>query len=152
MSFQGFLDNLKNKANDLKTEALKFKNKDFMNAAVSGSVLIAMADGTISSEEKQKMMRFIENYEALSVFSSKDLIESFQNTVSQIEFDKDLGETKAYEALRKMKKNDSAARLIMRLIIAIAGADGVFDDDEKRVARKIAMELDLNPADFELAA
>lgn len=151
MSFQNFLDNLKTKASELKTEALKFKNKDFMTAAVSGSVLIAMADGNISSDEKQKMMRFIENYEPLSVFSSKDLIETFQNIVTQIEFDKDLGETKAYESLRKMKSNDSAARLIMRLVIAIAGADGVFDDDEKRVARKIAMELGLSPADFELA-
>jgi tellurite resistance protein TerB len=151
MSFQNFLDNLKNKASELKNEALKFKNKDFMNAAVSGSVLIAMADGHISSDEKQKMMRFIENYEALSVFSSKDLIDSFQNIVTQIEFDKDLGESKAYESVRKMKSNDSAARLIMRLIIAIAGADGVFDDDEKRVARKLAMELSLNPAEFELA-
>ncbi|MBK1619532.1 tellurite resistance TerB family protein [Lamprobacter modestohalophilus] len=151
MSFQNFLDNLKTKASELKNEALKFKNKDFMNAAVSGSVLIAMADGHISSDEKQKMMRFIENYEALSVFSSKDLIDSFQNIVTQIEFDKDLGESKAYESVRKMKSNDSAARLIMRLIIAIAGADGVFDDDEKRVARKLAMELSLNPAEFELA-
>lgn len=151
MSFQNFLDNLKTKASELKNEALKFKNKDFMNAAVSGSVLISMADGHISSEEKQKMMRFIENYEALSVFSSKELIDSFQNIVTQIEFDKDLGESKAYESVRKMKNNDSAARLIMRLIIAIAGADGVFDDDEKRVARKLAMELSLNPAEFELA-
>ncbi len=72
MSFQDFLDNLKQKASELKNEALKFKNKDFLNAAVSGSVLISMADGVVSSEEKQKMMRFIENYEALSVFSSKE--------------------------------------------------------------------------------
>jgi tellurite resistance protein TerB len=50
-----------------------------------------------------------------------------------------------------MKNNDAAARLIMRLIICIAGADGHFDDNEKRIARKIAMELGLNPADFELA-
>ena len=109
-----------------------------------------MADGNVSSAEKQKMMRFIENYEALSVFSSKDLIEAFQNAMTQIEFDKDLGEAKAYDAIRKMKSNDAAARLIMRLTIAIAGADGKFDDSEKRVARKIAMELGLSPADFEL--
>ncbi|NEX21036.1 tellurite resistance TerB family protein [Thiorhodococcus mannitoliphagus] len=150
MSFQNFLNNLKEKAADLKNEAMKFKNKDFLNAAISGSVLISMADGNVSSEEKQKMMRFIENYEALSVFSSKELIESFQNAMTQIEFDKDLGEAKAYDAIRKMKSNDAAARLIMRLTIAIAGADGNFDDDEKRVARKIAMELGLSPADFEL--
>ncbi|SDY10971.1 tellurite resistance protein TerB [Allochromatium warmingii] len=150
MAFQDFLNNLKQKASELKTEAMKFKNKDFLNAAVSGSVLISMADGLVSSDEKQKMMRFIENYEALSVFSSHEIIESFQNIMSQIEFDKDLGEAKAYDAIRKMKGKDDAARLIMRLIIAIAGADGKFDDSEKRVARKIAMELALNPADFEL--
>lgn len=151
MSFQNFLDNLKTKASDLKNEALKFKNKDFLNAAISGSVLISMADGNVSSQEKQKMMRFIENYEALSVFSSKELIDTFQNVMSQIEFDKDLGEAKAYDAIRKMKNNDAASRLIMRLTIAIAAADGNFDEDEKRVARKLAMELGLNPADFELA-
>src|SRR5690554_5219811 len=79
MSFQDFFNALKQKASELKTEALKFKNRDFLNAAVSGSVLVSMADGIISSEEKQKMMRFIENYEPLSVFSAKELIDAFQN-------------------------------------------------------------------------
>lgn len=150
MSFQDLLNNLKQKGAELKNEALKFKNRDFLNAAISGSVLISMADGVASSQEKQKMLRFIENYEALSVFSSKEVIDAFQNAVSQIEFDKDLGEAKAYEALGKMKKDAAAAHLIMRLTIAIAGADGIFDDGEKRIARKIAMELNLNPAEFEL--
>ncbi|MBK1694042.1 Tellurite resistance TerB [Chromatium weissei] len=150
MGFQDFVSNLKQKAAELKNEAMKFKNKDFLNAAISGSVLIAMADGVVSSQEKQKMMRFIENYEALSVFSSKELIEAFQNAMSQIEFDKDLGEAKAYELIGKMKSNTDASRLIMRLIIAIAAADGNFDDHEKQVARKIAIELGLNPSEFEL--
>ncbi|MBM3203860.1 Tellurite resistance TerB [Candidatus Woesearchaeota archaeon] len=150
MSFQDFFNTLKQKADELKTEALKFKNREFLNAAVGGSVLIAMADGTISSEEKQKMMRFIENYEPLSVFSSKELIETFQNTVSQIEFDRDLGEARVFEALGKMKNNTDASRLIMRLIICIACSDGTFDEKEQYVARKIAGELNLNPSDFEL--
>ncbi|WPL19669.1 Dna-J like membrane chaperone protein [Thiorhodovibrio winogradskyi] len=150
MAFQDLLNNLKHKASELKTEVMKFKNKDFLNAAVSGSVLMSMADGSVSSDEKQKMMRFMENYEALSVFSSKEIIESFQNIMTQIEFDKDLGEAKAYDAIRKMKGKDDASRLIMRLIIAIAGADGNFDNDEKQVARRIATELGIDPAEFEL--
>jgi tellurite resistance protein TerB len=150
MAFQDFLNNLKNKAADLKTEVMKFKNKNFLDAAVAGSVLVSLADGSVSSEEKQKMMRFIENYEALSVFSAKEIVESFQNIMSQVEFDKDLGEAKAYEHIRKMKGNADASRLIMRLIIAIAGADGNFDDDEKRVARRVATELAIDPAEFEL--
>ncbi|MBK1694041.1 hypothetical protein CKO09_04730 [Chromatium weissei] len=150
MSIQNFIGSLQQKVTELKNEVLKFKNKDFLNAAISGSVLIAMADGVISSQEKQKMMRFIENYEALSVFSSRELIEVFQLTLHQIEFDREIGEAKAYAAIYKMRHNESAARLIMRLIIAIAAADGNFDDSEKHVARKIARELGLNLADFEL--
>ncbi len=150
MSFENFLSQLKTKANELKTEALKFKNKDFLNAAMAGSALVAMADGSISSEEKQKMIKFIESNDALSIFTTSDVIKAFQDFVGQLEFDKDIGEAKAYQALGKMKSNSEAARLLIRMIIAIASSDGLFDNDEKKVAVKIAKELGVNPSEFEL--
>ncbi|MFZ2169674.1 MAG: TerB family tellurite resistance protein [Methylococcaceae bacterium] len=150
MSFDNFLNQLKSKANELKTEALKFKNKDFLNAAMAGSALVAMADGSISSEEKQKMIKFIENNDALSIFTTSDVIKAFQDFVAQLEFDRDIGEAKAYQALGKMKSNSEAARLLVRMIIAIASSDGVFDGDEKKVAVKIAKELAIDPSEFEL--
>jgi tellurite resistance protein TerB len=146
----GFFDDLKNKANELKNDVLKFKNKDFLNAAMAGSALIAMADGSISAEEKQKMIKFIEHDDALSVFTTSDVIKAFQDFVGQIEFDKDIGESKAYQALAKMKSNNEAARSLLRMIISIAASDGNFDKDEKKIAVKIAQELGLNPAEFEL--
>ena len=151
MSFDSFLSQLKSKANELKTEALKFKNKDFLNAAMAGSALIAMADGSISASEKQKMIKFIESNDALSIFTTSDVIKAFQDFVGQLEFDKDIGEAKAYEALGKMKSNAQAARLLVRMIIAIASADGNFDATEKKIAIKIARELAIDPAEFELA-
>ncbi|MFZ2452009.1 MAG: tellurite resistance TerB family protein [Methylovulum miyakonense] len=150
MSFDSFLNQLKTKASELKTEALKFKNKDFLNAAMAGSALVAMADGSVSSEEKQKMVKFIEGHDALSIFTTSDVIKAFQDFVGQLEFDKDIGEAKAYQALGKMKSNIEAARLLIRMIIAIAASDGHIDESEKKVAAKIAKELGLDPADFEL--
>jgi tellurite resistance protein TerB len=50
-----------------------------MNAAMAGSALIAMADGSVSGEEKQKMVKFIESNDALSAFSTTDMIKDFQN-------------------------------------------------------------------------
>ena len=150
MSFENFLSQLKTKANELKTEALKFKNKDFLNAAMAGSALVAMADGGISSEEKQKMIKFIENNDALSIFTTSDVIKAFQDFVGQLEFDKEIGEAKAYQAIGKMKSNVEASRLLVRMIIAIASSDGLFDSDEKKVAIKIARELALDPSEFEL--
>jgi tellurite resistance protein TerB len=150
MSFDNFLSRLKAKASELKNEALKFKNKDFLNAAMAGSALIAMADGQITSDEKQKMISFIESNDALSVFPTSDVIKAFQDFVSQIEFDKDVGEAKAYQALGKLKSNPEAARLLVRMIIAIASSDGVFDASERKVATKIAKELAISPSEFEL--
>ncbi|MGR8980444.1 MAG: tellurite resistance TerB family protein [Gammaproteobacteria bacterium] len=150
MSFENFLNQLKTKANELKTEALKFKNKDFLNAAMAGSALIAMADGSISSEEKQKMIKFIESNDALSIFSTSEVIKAFQDYVGQLEFDVDIGQAKAYQALGKIKSNAEASRLLMRMIIAIASSDGHFDDAEKKIAVKIANEMGINPAEFEL--
>ena len=150
MSFDSFLSKLKTKAGELKTEALKYKNKDFLNAAMAGSALIAMADGSVSAEEKQKMVKFIESNDALSVFTTTDVIKALQDYVSQLEFDKDIGEAKAYQALGKMKSNVEASRLLVRMIIAVASSDGNFDANEQRVASKIARELGLTPAEFEL--
>lgn len=150
MGFDSFLSSLKTKAGELKTGALKYKNKDFMDATMAGSALIAMADGSITSDEKQKMVKFIETNDALSVFTTNDVIKAFQDHVGQLEFDKDIGEAKAYQALGRLKNKDEPARLVMRMVLAIAAADGKFDDSEKVIATKIARELGLNPADFEL--
>ena len=150
MAFQNFLSQLKTKASELKTEAMKFKNKDFLNAAMAGSALIAMADGSVSTEEKQKMIKFIESNDALSVFPTSDVIKAFQDHVGQLEFDKDIGEAKAYQALHKMKSNEAASRLLVRMVIAVAASDGNFDAKEQAVASKIIKELGLNPSEFEL--
>jgi tellurite resistance protein TerB len=150
MSFNNFFNNIKDKMSELKTEALKFKNKEFLNAAMAGAALIALAEGEISASEKQKMVKFIESHDALSIFSTTDVINAFQDFVTQIEFDKDIGDAKAYAALGKLKSNNEASRLVLRMIISIAAADGDFDADEKVMAIKIARELNLNPADFDL--
>jgi len=150
MNFSDFLNDVKTKANDLKTQVLQFKNKEFLEAAMAGSALIAMADGKISSEEKQKMIKFIETHDALSIFTTSDVIKAFQDFVGQIEFDKDIGEAKAFLALGKMKTNAEAGRLLIRMMIAIASSDGDFDAQEQVVAAKIAKELALNPAEFGL--
>ncbi len=150
MSFENFISSIKNKASELKTDILKFKNKDFLNATMAGSALIAMADGTITPEEKQKMIKFIESHDALSIFTTMDVVNAFQNYVGQLQFDKDIGEAKAFEALKKMENNAAAARLIIRMVVSIAGSDGNFDEHEKKMASRIAKELGLDPAEFDL--
>ena len=86
----------------------------------------------------------------MSIFTTSDVIKAFQDFVGQLEFDKDIGEAKAYQAIGKMKSNIEASRLLVRMIISIASSDGNFDADERKIAAKIDKELAINPAEFEL--
>ncbi len=146
-----FLQQARSKINDMKDEALKYKSKSFLNAALGGSALIAMADGTIDAQEKTKMMAFIENNDALSIYENSEVVQTWEDYISTLEMDTDIGEAKAMSALGKIKGKDEQARLVLRMVCAIGASDGDFDADEQKVAAKIALELGLNPSDFDLA-
>ncbi len=146
-----FLQQAKTKLNDLKTDALKYKSKDFLNAALGGSALVIMADGEIDAAEKTKMMAFIQSHEALSIYDTSEVVRTWKDYIDTLEMDADIGGAKAMSSLRKIKGKDEQARLVLRMVIAIGAADGDFDKDERAVASKIAVELGLDPAEFELA-
>jgi len=146
-----FIRDARNKLNEMKNEALKYKSKDFLNAALGGSALVIMADGEIDAQEKSKMMAFIQNNEALSIYDSAEVVKTWKNYIETIELDADIGTAKAMEAIAKIKGKEAQAKLVLRMVCAIGASDGDFDADEKRVAKQIATELGLNPADFDLA-
>jgi len=145
-----FIEQARNKLNDLKNEALKYKSKEFLNAALGGSALVILADGSIDAQEKSKMINFIENNEALSIYNTSEVVKTWKDYIDTLEMDADIGTAKAMSALGKIKGKEEQAKLVLRMVCAIGASDGDFDADEKRVASKIAIELGLNPADFDL--
>ena len=134
----------------LTTEVSKFKNKNFMEATAAACAMIAAADGEVSSSEKLKMTGFINNSPELKVFNLSDVIKAFNDSVSKFEFDYQIGQAEALKVINKIKGNDGAARLLVRVACAIGASDGNFDQKEKAACRQICLELGLNPADFEL--
>ncbi|SFP89383.1 tellurite resistance protein TerB [Nitrosomonas cryotolerans] len=145
-----FLQQARSKLSELKNDALKYKSKEFLNAALGGSALVILADGKIDPQEKVKMMAFIENHEALSIYDTSEVVKTWKDYIDTLEMDADIGGAKAMAALGKIKGKDDQARLVLRMVCAIGAADGDFDADERRVAAKIALELGLDPAEFDL--
>lgn len=146
-----FLNDARSKINELKADALKYKSKDFLNAALGGSALVIMADGKIDAQEKMKMMAFIENHDALSIYDTSEVVKTWKNYIDTLEMDADIGSAKAMSAVGKLKGKEEQARLVLRMVCAIGAADGEFDEDERRTASKIALELGLDPKEFELS-
>lgn len=142
--FDKIKQTLRAKTDELATEVKKFKNKEFLNAAMAGSVLVAVADGSVSSEEKQKMIRFIKANKALQVFDSKKVIETFNQYLDVVEFDMDAGRAECFDAIAKLKGKEDQARLVVRMVIAIGESDGDFDQDERRVVEEISKEMNVS--------
>ena len=134
----------------IKNEVAKYRNKDFMEAVVSGCALVAAADGSVTSDEKQKMAAFIQRSEELSVFEMPQVIEVFNKVMEGFEFDHSIGKIEAMKKIGKLRGKDEAARTMVRVCCAIGAADGDFDADERKVVTEICTELGLNPADFDL--
>ena len=131
-------------------EVSKFKNRAFMEAVVSGCALVAAADGSIDAEEKQKMAGFVERADELKHFDMREVIEVFQKTAGDFEFDHAIGKATALKTISKIKGNEEHGRLLVRIVCAIGAADGDFDANERAVVSEIARELSLDPADFDL--
>lgn len=142
--------NLKAARETLATEVSKFRNQTFMHAAVNACALIAAADGEITGPEKLKMTGFIKNSPELKIFPIEDILKVFNDSVAKFEFDFHIGQAEALKAIGKLKGKEAESRLIVRLAIAIGGSDGTFDDKERASCRLIALDLGLNPADFDL--
>jgi tellurite resistance protein TerB len=139
----------------LKNDAMKFKNDNFLNAAMAASAMITVADGNISREEKQKAIAFVRSHEALSIFDAADVAKRFKNYLDALDADNpdtdvDIAEITAMSDIGKVRNSPDQARMVVRLAIAIGGADGDFDQQEQAQAIKIAKELGLDPAEFDL--
>ena len=132
----------------LTAEVKKFRSKDLLHAIVSGAAMVAFADGEVSAEEKQKLLGYIRNSEQLGVFDADSIITIFNQTTQRFEFDNTIA---VGETLQKIAvfKDKPEAHIIVRVCIAIAKADGNFDNAERKAVGQICTALGLDSKDFE---
>ena len=119
MALEGLKQSYSEVPANLKTEVTKIRNKSHLEAVVAGCALVAHADGVVRPEEKQKMMGFLRNSEVLSAFSTEEVIAIFDKYARQFEFDYQIGQAGALQAVAKVKKNEAEARLMVRVLSLI---------------------------------
>jgi len=147
-----FIDKLKGMAQGagaaLEGEFSRLTNKGALDALVGASVMIAAADGDISSDEKTKLLGFLKNSALTKAYSTDQVIKTFTDHADRFSFDADVGRSEALRIISKQRANVETARAIARLCVMIGKADGEFDQNERNAATQIVNELGLNPSEF----
>ncbi|MCD1261468.1 tellurite resistance TerB family protein [Paenibacillus athensensis] len=144
-TFKSWLQNTKQGLTD---QVKKYKNKDFLDAVVAGCAVVAAADGSIDSSEKQKMAGYISRSEELKVFGISDAIARFNHFAGNYEFDAIIGKQEALKTIGKFNGKPDMGRVIVGVCCAVGAADGDFDPKEQAVVREICGALGLNPGEF----
>lgn len=144
-------ENVTQMSSDLKTKVAQFRNDAFAEASMAMCALIAAADGSIDPEEKEKTTKLILNNDTLSVFEAETLRQKFEKYAGKLEKDYDFGKIDAIQTIGKLKNKSDQARAVIQVGIIIGGADGDFDEDEKRAVKEACHALDIDPAEYDLA-
>jgi tellurite resistance protein TerB len=131
------------KKNDLKSGA-------FRDAAMAICALIAAADGSIDPQERSKVAALITSNEVLQNFPADQLQTKFNEYCDKLVNDFDFGKVSVIQDIGKVKKKDGEARAVIQIGIIIGGADGNFDEAEKKAVRDACHALGLSPSEFDL--
>lgn len=142
-SAQGMQEQLVAKKNDLKSGA-------FRDASMAMCALVAVADGTIDPEERRRVAALITTNDVLANFPADDLRTKFDRYADTLGADFDFGQVSVLQDIGKVKKKPTEARAVIQIGIIIGGADGNFDNDEKKAVRDACFALGINPAEFDL--
>ena len=127
-----------------------FKSGAFRDATMAMCALIAAADGSVDAEERRKVASLISQNEVLQNFPADELQRIFNDDVDKLMRDFDFGKVSILQEIGKVKKKQDEARAVIQIGIIIGGADGNFDDDEKKAVRDACHAVNLPPAEFDL--
>lgn len=127
-----------------------FKSGAFRDATMAMCALIAAADGSVDAEERRKVASLISQNEVLQNFPADQLQQIFNDDVDKLMRDFDFGKVSILQEIAKVRKKPDEARAVIQIGIIIGGADGNFDEDEKKVVRDACHAVDLAPAEFDL--
>ncbi len=149
-----FFDQLKSRTQEmssqLKTKAGQFKSKEFANGSMAMCALIAAADGSVDASERQKTAGLIMSNDVLSIFPPEELKQKFDFYCDKLSRDYDFGKVEAIATIAKLKSKQDQARAVIQIGIIVGGADGTFDEDEKKAVKEACFAVGIPPAEFDL--
>ncbi len=137
-------------AAQLKTKSGQFRNKEFANGSMAICALIAAADGSIDPSERQKTAALIGSNDVLTIFDADELRHKFDWYCDKLNRDFDFGKLEAIATIGKLKSKPEQARAVVSIGIIIGGADGDFDEHERRAVREACFAVGISPAEFDL--
>ena len=134
----------------LALELEKFRNRQFLEATMAASALVAFADGDVNFTELSTIDQALETIHELNIYDPHDAVDLYRDYIDGLRDDPAETRTKILEEVGKIAGDAHAARLLVRVCVAIGKSDDDFSDREKAVITDLCDVLGLDTAEIGL--
>lgn len=108
----------------------RFRNRQFLDAAMAAAALVATADGEVSFSELSALDDLLDTVQDLQIYDPHVAVDIYRDFADAIREDREAGYREAYRAVARVAENEEAASLVVRVAVAISRADGDFTPAE----------------------
>ncbi len=119
----------------------RVRGREFLEAAMGASALVAVADGEVSFAEVLGRDYVLDRVEQLQVFEAAEAVKLFRGFVGAIEADREAGTARVHATVAKLAGDDELEQLLLRVCVAIAKADSDFSEPERAVVAALCDTL-----------
>ncbi|MCX7746461.1 MAG: TerD family protein [Clostridia bacterium] len=143
--FSSFFENQARQAREIMH---RYMGNDLTDALVAAAALVTAADGRIQPAERDRLINYFRTSDVMRGMDIGRVIQRFDYFIYKLQTDFMMGKAEALSAVGRLRDKPDAARLVVRLCVAIGFADGEFSSIEKNMVHEICREAYLNPAEF----
>lgn len=131
----------------LSQELQKFQNRSFLEATMAASALVASVDGEINIAELSMLDQALEAINELNIYDPHDAIDIYREHAEALTADPGAEREKILRLVRKLSDQEHAARLLIKVCVAIGKSDDEFSESEKNVIDQLCANMGLDPAE-----
>ena len=127
----------------------KVRSRQFLEAVMGASAMLALADGEISFAELMARDYVLDQVRELQVFDPNEATELFRTYAETISLDPKKGETVILEAITQLSQDAELASLLLRICVVIGKSDRDFSQREREVINTFADVLGLEKEEID---
>ena len=121
----------------------RFKNREALEVLMASCAIIAAADGHVSSDERRKVVAFIQSSPIFGVFDTDTAVILFNKYAAMFQSNTQMGYVNASQVLNRFRGEPEIKMTIVRLCILMADAP-----EEFLAAGRVCAELGLRVQSF----
>ena len=125
-------------------------HRNFLEATMAASALVAMADGVLHPAERDMLGTLRERVDGLPAFDTETAAEYYREYLDALAADSRSGRERVFAAVGRIAGDDGAAPLVIQVCLTIAIADRSVGQSEYDAICELSNKLGLNLRDLEV--